>query len=99
MATMGKIYSDSEEKFVKNFVLYGKLADGKLYYESSYTNLVTKNDAVKAFENGCIIDFNESSCRPVYMSISSGSSPKATLYVMTSSGSSSLGIVPLQSGT
>lgn len=52
---MNKIFNDAKDKNVANFVVYGKAADSKVYYEAAYTNQVTQADLEDAFNKGRLI--------------------------------------------
>lgn len=52
---MDRIWNDAKDMNVANFVVYGKAADSKLYYESSYTTQVKTADAEEAFEKGRLV--------------------------------------------
>lgn len=53
-----KIFDDARDKNVANFVVYGKAADSKLYYESTYTTQVKQADIEDAFNKGRLIIMN-----------------------------------------
>ena len=50
-----KMMIDANDKYVANYVVYGKTADKKLYYDAAYTNQVTQSDAEDAFLKGRLI--------------------------------------------
>lgn len=52
---MEKKYITANEKNVGALVAYGKAADSKLYYESTYTTQVTQADAENAFSLGLLL--------------------------------------------
>ena len=52
---MERIYNDAKDEHVANFVVYGKAADSKIYYDAEYTTQVTKADAEDAFLKGRLI--------------------------------------------
>lgn len=52
---MDKIFNQAKDKNVANFVVFGKSADSKLYYESTYTNQVDQDVAEDAFLKGRLI--------------------------------------------
>lgn len=52
---MERIYNDAKDEHVANFVVYGKAADSKIYYDSEYTTQVKKADAEDAFLKGRLI--------------------------------------------
>lgn len=53
--SFNKIYEDAKDLHVKKYVVYGKAADKKLYYESTYTTQVSANDAKDAFDKGLLM--------------------------------------------
>lgn len=53
-----KVFDDARDKNVANFVVYGKAADSKLYYDSDYTTQVTQADVEDAFNKGRLIVMN-----------------------------------------
>lgn len=46
---------NANDKYVANYVVYGKTADKKLYYDAAYTDQVTQSDAEDAFLKGRLI--------------------------------------------
>ncbi len=52
---MEKIFEDANEQHVRNFVVYAKSADNKLYYEADHKTQVTKADAENAFKKGVLL--------------------------------------------
>ena len=52
---MDKIYEQAKDLHVRNFVVYGKAADKKLYYEPEFKTQVTKADAEDAFDKGALM--------------------------------------------
>lgn len=40
---MSKIFANSEEKFLKSVVLYGKASDNYVYFDDTYANKVDKD--------------------------------------------------------
>ena len=55
---MNKIFDDAKDKNVAKFVVYGKAADSKVYYDSAYTTQVTQADLEDAFKKGRLIVMN-----------------------------------------
>lgn len=55
MSKLAKLFDQAKDKNVANFVVYGKSADSKLYYESAYTNQVDQDVAEDAFLKGRLI--------------------------------------------
>ena len=58
---MDKIYAGFNDVHVRNYVVYGKSADKKLYYEPTYKTQVTKSDLVDAFDKGALVIVDGSS--------------------------------------
>ena len=54
MAIGDKIFEQAKDLHVKNYLVYGKAADGKLYYEAAYTTQVALADAKDAFDKGIL---------------------------------------------
>ena len=52
---MERIFEDADELNVRKFIVYGKTADKKLYYEAAYTTQVTKADALNAIKKGMLL--------------------------------------------
>lgn len=52
---MKTIYNDVKDKNIRKYVVYGKAADNKLYYDEKYTKQVTKADAEDAFKKGMLL--------------------------------------------
>lgn len=52
---MEKIYEALNDVHVRKYVVYGKTADKKLYYESTFTTQVTKADMTELFEKGLLL--------------------------------------------
>lgn len=50
-----KNYANAETNYAKALIAYGKSADKKLYYESTYTNQVKQADAEAAFRAGLLM--------------------------------------------
>lgn len=55
MAKKTKIFDQAKDKNVANLVVFGKSADSKLYYESTYTNQVDQAVAEDAFLKGRLV--------------------------------------------
>ena len=53
--TMEKIYEALNDVHVRKVIVYGKTADKKLYYESTYATQVTKTDMTELFEKGLLL--------------------------------------------
>lgn len=52
---MNRIYEDAKDLNIRKFVVYGKTADKKLYYEPEYTTQVEQADAEDAFKKGMLL--------------------------------------------
>lgn len=52
---MNKIYEQAKDLHVKNYVVYGKAADHKLYLEAAYTNQVDQADLEDMFAKGLVL--------------------------------------------
>ena len=50
-----KMMIHANDKYVANYVVYGKTADKKLYYDAAYKEQVTQSDAEDAFLKGRLI--------------------------------------------
>lgn len=59
MVKMDVIYADAEEKFVKNFILYGKSGDNYLYTDAACTeaNRVAKDALMNICKKGLLISY------------------------------------------
>lgn len=53
--TMKHVFQNAKDKNVEMYVVYGKAADNKLYYESTYTTQVTEEDMQYAFQRGMLL--------------------------------------------
>lgn len=51
---MNVIMEHANDLHVRTYVVYGKVADHKLYYEKEYKTQVTKTDAENAFAKGML---------------------------------------------
>lgn len=85
---MEKISAKYDEKFVKGAVLYYKSADSILYYESAFTNKVSKADLVNLFKKGLVI-VNDGTdlVRPVKLSVSTNYAAVSYVNVASSTAS------------
>lgn len=52
------IYADSEEKFVKAVVLYGKLSDKYLYIDEACTQKLAKDDLFNLAIKGVVVKYD-----------------------------------------
>lgn len=55
---MTKIFADSEEKFVKAVVLYGKPSDKYLYTDEACTQKLAKDDLFNLASKGVIVKYD-----------------------------------------
>lgn len=58
MANLTKLYDQAKDRNVASFVVYGKTADKKLYYESKYENQVESDEIIDAFKKGRLVIFD-----------------------------------------
>lgn len=68
---MSKIFADSEEKWVKTFVLYGH-TDNYLYADETHKTKVDKDTVMNACLKGAVINYNGTYYRPVFFKEESG---------------------------
>lgn len=54
---MNKIYSKSEEKHVKNVVIYGKTGDNYVYEDSACTKKLDKDTVSRLFLIGLLVNY------------------------------------------
>ena len=54
---MNKIYSKSEEKYVKNVVIYGKTGDNYVYEDSTCTKKLDKDTVSRLFLTGLLVNY------------------------------------------
>ena len=54
---MNKIYSKSEEKYVKNVVIYGKTGDNYVYEDSAWTKKLDKDTVSRLFLTGLLVNY------------------------------------------
>lgn len=54
---MNKIYSKSEEKYVKNVVIYGKSGDNYVYEDSACTKKLDKDTVSRLFLTGLLVSY------------------------------------------
>ena len=52
---MQKIFDDAKDKNVGAFVVYGKAADSKIYYEAAFTTQAKQADVEDAFLKGRLL--------------------------------------------
>lgn len=67
MVKMDVIYADAEEKFVKNFILYGKSGDNYLYTDADCTeaNKVAKDVLLNICKKGLLINYGGTFYNPL----------------------------------
>nr|DAD91704.1 MAG TPA: hypothetical protein [Siphoviridae sp. ct6tD39] len=54
---MNKIFSKSEEKYVKNVVIYGKSGDNYVYEDSACTKKLDKATVSRLFLTGLLVNY------------------------------------------
>lgn len=54
---MNKIYAKSEEKYVKNVVIYGKTGDNYVYEDSACTKKLDKDAVSRLFLTGLLVNY------------------------------------------
>lgn len=54
---MNKIFANSEEKYVKNVVIYGKASDSYVYEDSACTKKLDKNTVSRLFLTGLLVNY------------------------------------------
>ena len=54
---MNKIFAKSEEKYVKNVVVYGKASDSYVYEDSAYTKKLDKDTISRLFLTGLLVNY------------------------------------------
>lgn len=52
---MNKIFEQAKDLHVRNYVVYGKTGDKKLYYDAAYKTQVTQADLEDAFTKGALL--------------------------------------------
>lgn len=60
---MEPIYEQLKDLHIRNFVVYGKAADSKLYYESTYKTQVKQADLEDAFKKGSLLILDSTTYR------------------------------------
>ena len=90
MAIKEKIFEQAKDIHVKNYIVFGKSADGKLYYEAAYTNQVSLADAKDAFNKG-ILAINVSDA--IYIPVFFASNKIYTIAAGTASGGVTPGVI------
>lgn len=90
MNNMTVVYSDAEEKYVKNVVLYGKTANNYLYTDSkcSEVNKVDKDTLLNLCKKGVIISYNNTYYMPLFFKEESGVSVSVTFATAVSASAS-----------
>lgn len=54
---MNKIFAKSEEKYVKNVVIYGKASDSYVYEDSACTKKLDKDTVSRLFLTGLLVNY------------------------------------------
>lgn len=54
---MNKIFANSEEKYVKNVVIYGKASDSYVYEDSACTKKLDKDTVSRLFLTGLLVNY------------------------------------------
>lgn len=54
---MNKIFANSEEKYVKNVVIYGKASDSYVYEDRACTKKLDKNTVSRLFLTGLLVNY------------------------------------------
>lgn len=54
---MNKIFANSEEKYVKNVVVYGKASDSYVYEDSACTKKLDKDTVSRLFLTGLLVNY------------------------------------------
>lgn len=62
---MTKIFADADEKYVMNFVLYGKESDTKLYVDEKMTVQASYAEALDACLKGAVVLCNKVYYNPI----------------------------------
>lgn len=90
MNNMTVVYADTEEKYVKNVILYGKTADNYLYTDSkcSEANKVDKDTLLNLCKKGVIINYNSTYYMPLFFKEESGDSVSVTFATAVSASAS-----------
>ena len=67
MVKMDVIYADAEEKFVTNFILYGKTGDNYLYTDAACTeaNRVDKDVLMNICKKGLLVSYDGTFYNPL----------------------------------
>lgn len=55
---MDKIFEKANDQHVRNYVIYGKSDDHKLYYESAYKTQITDTDLEAIFKKGAVLIYD-----------------------------------------
>lgn len=82
--SMNHVFQNAKDKNVKTYIAFGKAADSKLYYESTYTTQVTEEDMLYAFTRGMLlinddgafkvaVEAKDNKCKTLKMAGASGS--------------------------
>lgn len=94
------IYADSEEKYVKSVILYGKTSDNFVHTTSKMTenDKVDKDTLLELLKKGVIIKYNDDFYTPIFFSDeSTDESTHASLTIATAISASASSAVVLNS--
>lgn len=78
MSKIDKVFAGSEEKFVKNFVVYGKKSDTFIYADAAFTTKISKADLKNMFEKGVIVMYDGHEYTPTALKLEAS---VATLFI------------------
>lgn len=70
--SMNKIFADAEEKYVKTVVVYADADDGHLFYDSSKSQKIPKDELLNLFLKGMVIFLTDEYLIPVAYKESGG---------------------------
>lgn len=73
------VMADTEEQFVKAFMLYADADDGNLFFDSAHKNGVTKDQLFELFAKGIVIKLDEEYFKPVHYKVT-GSYAQVDVY-------------------
>lgn len=82
---MKKVDQKAADKNVESYIVYGKTADSKLYYEAEYTTQVSQEDLQAAFTKGMLLIHTISGTTVTYFRPVSVSDNKAVTIAKSSS--------------
>lgn len=93
---MNKIFADAEEKYVRNFVVYGTNGNTKAYEDEACTKTVTKEDLLNAGKKGLLVSYDGAFYSVVSVK---DATTHAEVTIMTVGAASAATLVTLQSAT